>query len=385
MALLIRKLSDIFVSKLFAVVLISLLLFCLSIFPTANASAQNCYADWDITGMSGIKTNYQSGETISGSVSFKINNPPDVPACIQQILVGLVDSQNTVVDVKCIYDGVPKVCPQWTTGTVSVHWDNPGIPGTYRLRAMQDGNYSCSDAELNFRSKEANKTYKTIATITISGGPPPPPPPPPISEWLKAAVKKIQDSVAQIGQTISSIIQRIWHIIKTKVLPLAIVVIVAIVLWKIIGGRPPPRPSKRPYIPKWTFEAQGMENEKEFKIWDEIKYFRQRKSCKTEPDYQEELYRYLNRKFPNAEEQVLVGPQAKIDIKIDKIGIEIKVSTKASDFHKLRGQIHNYTFYFDLVYVVLFDPKFSDAQFDVLKTEILRDWPNGVGVITKPG
>ena len=117
MASFIGRLQNILVSKLFAVVLISLLLSCLSIFPIANASAQPCGATWDITGTSGIKSNYQLGEDINGSISFRINNPSDCPGCFLQILVGLVDSQNTVIDVKCIYDGQPKVCPEWTVDT----------------------------------------------------------------------------------------------------------------------------------------------------------------------------------------------------------------------------------------------------------------------------
>jgi hypothetical protein len=158
---------NIWSSERFTVILITLLFSCLIIFPIANAYAQTCYADWDITGISDIKTNYQLGETISGNISFKINNPPDVPACIQQILVGIVDSQNKVIDVKCVYEGVPKVCPQWTTGTVSVSWESPVSPGTYRLLAMQNASYSCADAKLYFRPNEPIKSYKNIATITV--------------------------------------------------------------------------------------------------------------------------------------------------------------------------------------------------------------------------
>ncbi|MCJ7653786.1 MAG: restriction endonuclease [Dehalococcoidia bacterium] len=165
MASFVGRLQNILVSKWFAVALIALLLSCLSIFPLANASAQTCDDwNWDVWGISGIKTNYQLGETISGSISFKINNPSYCPGCVQQILVGLVDSQNRVIDVKCIYDGRPKVCPEWTIDTVNVSWENPASPGTYRLLATQDANYSCSDAKPNFRP---NESYKNIATITV--------------------------------------------------------------------------------------------------------------------------------------------------------------------------------------------------------------------------
>jgi hypothetical protein len=132
--------------------------------PQENISGQICAGNWDISGTSGIKTDYQLGETISGDISFKINNPSDCPTCIQQILVGLVDSQNKVIDVKCIYDGTPKMCPLQTTGTVSTSWKNPASPGVYRILVNQDANYSCADSKLNFSPKDS---YKNIATVTV--------------------------------------------------------------------------------------------------------------------------------------------------------------------------------------------------------------------------
>ena len=189
MASFVGRLQNILVSKWFAVVLISLLLSCLSIFPIANASAQTCGGNWDISGTSGIKTNYQLGETISGNISFKINNPADCPRCIQQILVGLVDAQDYQVELKCIFDGIPQVCPQWTTGNGDFSWKNPNYPGTYRIIAANDHQPSCFDA-WSGRYPKIIKPYKTIATITVSASktdekavaPTTPPLPPPTKE-----------------------------------------------------------------------------------------------------------------------------------------------------------------------------------------------------------
>jgi hypothetical protein len=142
-----------------------ILLSCLYIIPEDYASAQACGAAWDITGTSGIKANYQLGEAINGSISFRINNPSDCPGCFLQILVGLVDSQNTVIDVKCIYDGQPKVCPGWTVDTVNVSWEHPFSPGNYRLLATLDSMYSCSDAKPRFRPQES---YKLLSWLTVS-------------------------------------------------------------------------------------------------------------------------------------------------------------------------------------------------------------------------
>ena len=172
----VERLQNILMSKWLAVVLILPMLSCLSIFPIANASAQTCSPNWDVLSISGMKTNYQLGEAINGSISFRINNPSDCPGCFLQILVGLVDSQNTVIDVKCIYDGQPKVCPEWTVDTVNVSWEHPSSPGNYRLLATLDSMYSCSDAKPRFRPQES---YELLATITVSAPSPSPSPPPP--------------------------------------------------------------------------------------------------------------------------------------------------------------------------------------------------------------
>jgi hypothetical protein len=171
MASFIGRLQNILVSKLFAVVLISLLLSCLSIFPIANASAQTCGWNWDILSISGIKTNYHSGETISGNISFRLNNAAN-SSPIQQILIGIIDLENKVIDVNCVYNGVPKECPAWTTGTASFSLKTPVIPGNYKVIAADDFETSCSAALNRFPSlcSSTSPYCKDITTITISAG-----------------------------------------------------------------------------------------------------------------------------------------------------------------------------------------------------------------------
>ena len=175
MALFVGRLQNILVSKWFAVVLISLLLSCLSIFPIANASAQTCGWNWDILSISGIKTNYQSGETISGNISFRLHNAANSKAT-QQLLVGIIDLQNRVIDVNCVYNGVPKECPAWTTGTASFSLKTPVTPGNYKVIAADDLVTSCSHAINRFPSLCSPKSpyCKDITTITISAPPPTP-------------------------------------------------------------------------------------------------------------------------------------------------------------------------------------------------------------------
>jgi len=196
----IRKPLHILTSKWFAVVLISLLLSCLSIFPIENASAQTCGWNWDILSISGIKTNYHSGETISGNISFRLNNAANSSA-IQQLLIGIIDLQNKVIDVKCVYNGVPKTCPAWTTGTASFSLKTPVTPGNYKVIAADYFEYSCSHALNKFPSlySPTSPYCKDITTITISA---PPPPPPCSASWDISVVSGLKSNY-KLGESIN--------------------------------------------------------------------------------------------------------------------------------------------------------------------------------------
>jgi hypothetical protein len=119
--------------------------------------------------ISGIKTNYQPGETISGNISFRLHNAANSSA-IQQLLIGIIDAQNKVIDVKCVYNGAPKTCPEWTTGTASFSLKTPVTPGNYKVIAADYFEYSCSDAINKFPSLYSSTSpyCKDITTITIS-------------------------------------------------------------------------------------------------------------------------------------------------------------------------------------------------------------------------
>jgi hypothetical protein len=213
-----------------------------------NVSAQACGGNWDISSISGIKTNYQPGETISGSISFKLNNPSICPSCTQQVLVGIIDSQNKVIDVKCVYDGIPKVCPLRTTGTASFSLKTPAIPGNYKIIAANYYQDSCSDAINKYLpnqvgSQAALVQYKDIATVTIAEASPAPVPPSqseleptPIPNPFEDVVPQIEKSITQIKQKIDLIIQQIWNVIRTIVLtvilPLFILVLILVFVWR---------------------------------------------------------------------------------------------------------------------------------------------------------
>jgi len=134
--------------------------------------------NWDVYSLSGVKASYESGETISATVNYKLNNPSHCPACIQQIVVGLVDQQgNRVVVVPCIYSGIPKVEPNWTTGRESFSLTAPSTPGTYKLLAVNAYEYRCSAAQAKFPTQTRKKELATIRVrkqvplVAEAGGP----------------------------------------------------------------------------------------------------------------------------------------------------------------------------------------------------------------------
>jgi uncharacterized membrane protein YeaQ/YmgE (transglycosylase-associated protein family) len=341
MASFIGRLQNILVSKWFAVILITLLLFCLSIFPIANASAQTCGGTWDITGTSGIKTSYQPGETISGSISFKINNQSDEPGVIQQILVGLVDSQNRVIDVKCIYDGRPKLCPEWTTGTVNVSWESPANPGTYRLLANQDANTSCSKAKPNFHP---NESYKNIATITVSA-----------SEIDKETTTGSSGGSWPQNIVLPEMGSAIQFVIIACVIGLVIFLLIHFF-------------RRRAEERRKLFERVCKAIEK----YEPPKYFGEGK----EIAYHSALFEYLRSKFPSNKVRFEQSTEngGKPDITIEHIAIEVKGPTGANELNSLITKCWKYGKDKKIIFV-LFAPKFRPQKFEQVKAEIRKRYP----------
>ncbi|MCJ7655531.1 MAG: hypothetical protein MUO97_09605, partial [Dehalococcoidia bacterium] len=408
----------------------------------ANASAQTGYWNWDVLSISGIKTNYQLGETISGNVSFKINNPSDCPSCIQQILVGIVDSQNKVIDVKCVYDGIPKVCPQWTTGTVSVSWENPSSPGTYRILATQDANYSCLDAKLNFRP---NESYKNIATIIISASetdeksvaPTTSPSPPPTegdTTTSSSGSGTTQDGGApKTGVSTQLIIVVIvllvlvllfiFSFIGSKarkrfirfILVLAVVSFLGYLFWTygipaitnwfrqnlstIIGVLLSLVALTIAGIAIWLNWTKILEWLKRCglpppppppppppspnidRIIDRINSFNVPSPGRKENYYHQTLFQWLKSEFPNAEFEKTIG-RARIDIVIGDIAIEVKRPTRNSDLDDLPNKI-SYLQYCKKLICVLFERDYNDSEFDRIANHMKQLRPNKIFFVQK--
>lgn len=373
--------------------------------PPENASAQACGGNWDISSTSGIKTNYQLGETISGNISFKINNPSDCPSCTQQILVGLVDSQNKVIDVKCVYDGIPKVCPLRTTGTVSVSWVNPASPGTYRILATQD-------AKPNFRPKES---YKNIATITVSASGSGTPQGGGASKtgistqfiivaiallvllfifslmglkalkgfirfiFVLAVISFLGYLFWQYGiPVISKWIRENLSTIIGVLLSLGALAIAGIAIWKnwdrIRIEKPlEPIPPHEPEEP----DIDQLCN----KIIDRINSFSVPSPGRKENYYHQTLFQWLKSKFPNAAFEKQMG-RVRIDIVIGNIAIEVKGPTRNSDLDDLPNKI-SYLNYCKKLICVLFERDYDDSEFDRIANHMKQLRPNKIFFIQK--
>jgi hypothetical protein len=203
-----------------------------------NIHAAECIEGWDATLLSQLKTSYQPRETINATIEYKVNVPPSCPHCIQQIMIGFVDQNGRISGYACIYDGPAVMCPNWTSGTKELVMAAPETPGTYKIIVANDYGNSCQQSQPYFPYK--SKKYKELATIAVAAVPQPPAPlgqpeiePPPLHiNLFDNEVPKIQDSIAQIKQTIDSIIHQTWHIIKTVVFPLLILILILIFVWR---------------------------------------------------------------------------------------------------------------------------------------------------------
>jgi len=139
---------------------------CLCILPASVYAADPCLNSCKVN-VQGINSTYGPGEIISGTVDYSVSNDSKYPSRIQQIVIGIIDERNQANDVACIYDGVPKVCPAESIGSVSFNLKAPSKSGTYRVLISNYLQQSCVNAKLYFPGHTS--TYIVVATIQISG------------------------------------------------------------------------------------------------------------------------------------------------------------------------------------------------------------------------
>ncbi len=79
------------------------------------------------------------GAVVNVTGSYSISNPSSCPSCIQQLIIG-VDT----VAASCVYDGIPDICPNVTSGSINTTVTAPADPGTYLIYSNNPFNFNCT-------------------------------------------------------------------------------------------------------------------------------------------------------------------------------------------------------------------------------------------------
>lgn len=127
-------------------------------------------------------------------------------------------------------------------------------------------------------------------------------------------------------------------------------------------------------------EPTDKDKKKYDAILKQIKAFRPSRVFKKEAEYENTLYSRLEVFFPQIEQQVPFA-NSRIDLKIDKFGIEIKNHPDQNEINRLVGQLLSYRKYFKHIIVVIFNPKDMKA-IKYLKEQI-KEFKLAVTVIVK--
>ncbi len=112
------------------------------------------------------------GTVVSLDGNYSISNPTSCPTCIQQLIVGL-----DTVPVACIYDNIPDVCPNVSSGTFSESITAPMDPGSYPIYVNNAFNFSCTFGDYTGASGNGAQVIAVLiveclpdVSITLNGG-----------------------------------------------------------------------------------------------------------------------------------------------------------------------------------------------------------------------
>lgn len=197
-------------SKQLVAVLSLLLLLCLNVLTIEKVSAQKCSGQWYVENVSGIASNYRPNvdEKIDGHFEYRLNNSSECPNCVQQLVVGIVDQSNVKVKdhfPNVAYNGIPKTCPDYTSGYRNFTFQLNLAPGTYRIVVCNYKQDFYDESRQKFPAATNNtKVLKVITVGTVSPLPPPPSittptQPTTVTEEPQDLIKIIRDWVEQIN------------------------------------------------------------------------------------------------------------------------------------------------------------------------------------------
>lgn len=161
------------------------------------------------------------------------------------------------------------------------------------------------------------------------------------------------------------------------------VIVAGLIIWRLITEwRECASKKNIPWIPKWTWPANNMEDHPlSFHIWHSITEFKPKRSYDKESYYHKELYKCLRHQYPEAKWKPKTG-SSETDIAIRNIAIEIKGPTSNAELKDLANKVLTYTNYYDILFIVLFNPKFTEGKFLEIRKGIQDRYPE-VGIITK--
>ena len=112
-----------------------------------------------------------------------------------------------------------------------------------------------------------------------------------------------------------------------------------------------------------------------YKIKKAIESFKQSRNWPNESGYQAELYNFLKKEFPYSRLEEAQGA-SRPDIVIKDIAIEIKGPTTNEGINTLPSKCIKYSQHYRRLIFVLFSPKYSESNFQEIKTGIKRTFPN---------
>ncbi|NMG82819.1 MAG: hypothetical protein GIS02_01270 [Methanosarcinales archaeon] len=117
------------------------------------------------------------------------------------------------------------------------------------------------------------------------------------------------------------------------------------------------------------------------KVLESIEDFKPSRRYKNEFGYHTELQGWLKAHFPSAKVEIQTGA-SRPDIVIDDIAIEVKGPTDSQALNTLTTKCLKYSKYYTNIICVLFDPSFTNKNFQEIQEGIVRTFPN-VSIIVK--
>ena len=128
-------------------------------------------------------------------------------------------------------------------------------------------------------------------------------------------------------------------------------------------------------------EEEKMKESLLYRVSESIENFRPSSRYRNEFGYHTELQGWLKAHFPSAEVEIQTGA-SRPDIIIDDIAIEVKGPTDSQALNTLTTKCLKYSKYYTNIICVLFDPSFTNKNFQEIQEGIVRTFPN-VSIIVK--